>query len=87
LIAMSQNPSEKVVLRCSIAHSTISSQEGTMDNAIDDMGLRRTPSNHIKWRKDHVQYPRNRPTYRKCYDIAIIVFFEFYTLGSYLYVV
>jgi hypothetical protein len=52
-----------------------------VDNAINETGLRRTPSNRIEWRKDHNQYPRNWPFYRKSYDTAIIVFFEFYTLS------
>jgi hypothetical protein len=52
-----------------------------ISNAIDETGLRRTNSNHIEWRKDHDQYPRNWPVSRKSYDTAIIVFFEFYTLS------
>jgi hypothetical protein len=52
-----------------------------VDDAIDGTGLRRTPSNRIEWRKDHDQYPRNWPVYRKSYDTAIILFFEFYTLS------
>jgi hypothetical protein len=58
-----------------------SSPVDAIDNAIDETGLRRTTSNHIEWRKDHDQYPRNWPVARKSYDTAIIVFFEFYTLS------
>jgi hypothetical protein len=52
-----------------------------IEKAIDETGLRRTTSNRIEWRKDHDQYPRNWPAYRKGCDTAIIVFFEFYTLS------
>jgi hypothetical protein len=53
----------------------------SMNNAIDETGLQRTTTNHFVWKKDHEQYPRNWEIYRKCYDTAIIVFLEFYTLG------
>jgi hypothetical protein len=62
-------------------HSMNSNQADDIGNAIDETGLRRTSSNNIEWRKDHDQYPRNWPAYRKSYDTAIIVFFEFYTLS------
>jgi hypothetical protein len=63
-------------------HGINSNPTNAMEKAIDDTGLRRTPSNHIEWRKDHDQYPRNWPTYRKSWDTAIIVIFEFYTLSQ-----
>jgi hypothetical protein len=56
-------------------------QTDKMNNAIDETGLRRTTSDHVEWKKDHSQYPRNWSPYRKTYDTAIIVFFEFYTLS------
>ncbi|KAF2827267.1 putative polyamine transporter [Ophiobolus disseminans] len=50
-----------------------------MSSAIDEAGLRRTASNHVEWKKDHEQYPRNWSSRRKFYDTGIIVFLEFYT--------
>jgi hypothetical protein len=52
-----------------------------MNNAISETGLHMTTSNHVVWKKDHAQYPRNWSSSRKRYDTAIIVFFEFYTLS------
>jgi hypothetical protein len=58
-----------------------SNHADNMNNAIDETGLRRTASNHIAWRKDHSHYPRNWSFSRKSYDMAVIVFLEFYTLS------
>jgi hypothetical protein len=67
--------------RCSIKFSMDDNPPDKLVTAIDDAGLCRTPSHHVKWRKDHAQYPRNWSSFRKCHDTAIIVFFELYTLS------
>jgi hypothetical protein len=68
--------------QCSFKFKMDANSSNTLVTAISEAGLCRTPSHHVKWRKDHAQYPRNWSSFRKFYDTAIIVFFEFYTLSS-----
>jgi hypothetical protein len=67
--------------RCSIEFSMDANPPDKLVTAINEAGLCRTPSHHVKWRKDHAQYPRNWSSFRKFHDTAIIVFFELYTLS------
>jgi hypothetical protein len=41
--------------------------------------LQRTQSGYLEWWKDHEEYPRNWSSRRKSFDIAIVLFFEFYS--------
>lgn len=46
-------------------------------------GLQKTESSHLQWDKTNEEYPRNWSTARKTYDVAVIVFLEFYTLSDF----
>ncbi|KAI9710150.1 MAG: hypothetical protein M1820_002952 [Bogoriella megaspora] len=53
--------------------------DAELDEHLSRLGVQRSQSNHISWRKDASDHPRNWSPSRKIYDTTIIILLEFYT--------